>query len=236
MRHGAGEQRTMTELSGMLDGMGLSAIVRFLGGLHKTGGLRLAQGDWYGEVYFDAGQPTHAAFGARTGLTALDALIEVLPRASFAFDSQAAAAGESSIQLDHDSLLAHLDEVAARINSGQRSLPAADAVPSQATDAGAEEPVQLDRATLQTLIAVDGERSVREIVARRGSFDALWQLAKLLEAGLIELGPARAAAAGVTPPESAAPRVTPAMPGVTPAMPGVTPAMPGVTPAMPGVT
>ena len=33
----------MTELSGMLDGLGLSAIVRFLGGLNKSGRLRLSQ-------------------------------------------------------------------------------------------------------------------------------------------------------------------------------------------------
>ena len=45
----------MTELSGMLDGVGLPAIVRFLGGLKKTGCLRLSQQDWHGELYLMTG-------------------------------------------------------------------------------------------------------------------------------------------------------------------------------------
>jgi hypothetical protein len=193
----------MTELSGMLDGLGLTAIVRFLSGLHKSGCLRLAQDDWHGEVYFDDGRLTCANLGTRTGLQALDALIEVLPVASFSFDSQATRSGEPTIDLDNDSLLAHLDEVAARVASGKRSLPPADAVPSPTTaENGTEEPVQLDRATLQTLLGVDGQRTVREIVTRRGSFDALWHLGTLLNAGLIELGPPRPAAPAVVEPPS----------------------------------
>jgi uncharacterized protein DUF4388 len=221
----------MTELSGTLDGLGLSAIVRFLSGLHKTGCLRLAQYDWYGEVYFDAGQLTHAVFGSRTGISALDALIEVLPRASFTFDSHAAAPGPSSIQLDHANLLAHLDEAAARVASGQRSLPAADAVPVQATDAAAEEPVQLDRATLQTLMLVDAQRSVREIVGHRGSLDALWHLAHLRDLGLIHLRPADAA---MPPVAAAPPTVAPAPePAPPPTVAGPPAAMPAASAAPP---
>jgi hypothetical protein len=182
----------MSELSGMLDGLGLSAIVRFLSGLNKRGRLRLSQHDWVGEIHFDSGRLTHASLGTRNGLTALDALVEVLPRASFSFDSHAAPTDEPTIQLSNDELLAHLDEVVARVASGERRLPEADAIPAQTTiDSGAEEPLQLDRATLQTLLAVDGQRSVREIVARRGSFDALWHLASLRDVGLISFAQPR---------------------------------------------
>jgi hypothetical protein len=178
----------MTELSGMLDGLGLSAIVRFLSGLHKSGRLELTQHDWVGEIHFDSGRLTHASLGTRTGLIALDALVEVLPGASFTFDSHAQPTDEPTIQLGNDDLLAHVDEVAARVARGQRRLPEANAVPAQATiESGAEEPLQLDRAALQTLLLVDGQRSVREIVAQRGSLDALWHLARLGEAGLIQL-------------------------------------------------
>jgi hypothetical protein len=181
----------MTELSGMLDGLGLPAIVRFLSGLNKSGLLQLSQKDWHGEIYFDSGRVTHATFGNRTGLMALDALVEVLQGAGFTFDSHTEPAAEPTIQLSHDELLAHLEEVSAQVASGERGLPAADAVPVQTTlDGGAEEPLQLDRSALQTLMAVDGRRSVREIVARRGSFDALWHLASLIRMGLIQLEPA----------------------------------------------
>ena len=188
----------MTELSGMLDGLGLTAIVRFLSGLHKSGCLRLSHDDWHGEMLFDKGRLVQATFGTRTGLPALDALVEVLPGASFNFDSQVVPSGEPAIHLDGDSLLVHLDEISARVASGHRGLPAVDAVPSPTTGDNAEEPVQLDRATLQTLLAVDGQRSVREIVARRGSMDALWHLGALLNAGLIEFGTGAARSTAVT--------------------------------------
>jgi hypothetical protein len=176
----------MTELSGILDGLGLSAIVRFLSGLNKRGRLRLSQHDWVGEIHFDSGRLTHASLGTRSGLTALDALVEVLPRASFSFDSHAAPTTEPTIQIGNDELLAHLDQVVARVASGERKLPDADAVPVQTTtDSSAEEPLQLDRAALQTLLVVDGQRSVREIVAKRGTFDALWHLASLRDVGLV---------------------------------------------------
>ncbi|MCA1646428.1 MAG: DUF4388 domain-containing protein [Chloroflexi bacterium] len=40
----------MTQLSGTLEGVGLSALVRFLGGLNKTGCLRIVNEDWRGEI------------------------------------------------------------------------------------------------------------------------------------------------------------------------------------------
>jgi uncharacterized protein DUF4388 len=221
----------MTELSGMLDGLGLSAIVRFLSGLQKSGCLRLAQDDWSGEIFFDQGRLSHATLGTRTGLTALDAIIELFPTASFAFDSNAAEPSQSTIDLDHESLLAHLDEIGARVARGERQLPTADVVPAQAaSDGAAEEPVQVDRASLQTLMLVDGQRSVREIVARR-TFDALWQLVRLREAGLIQLGSTLRTAPS---PES----VAPALPSSDPnppapsAPPGAEVASASTTPAL----
>jgi Domain of unknown function (DUF4388) len=196
----------MTELSGMLDGLGLTAIVRFLSGLHKTGCLRLSQDDWHGEILFKDGRLAHAELGTRTGLPALDALVEVLPVASFTFDSQVVPSGEPTVHLEGDGLLAHLEETAARVARGERTLPAVDAVPSPITgDNGTEDPIQLDRATLQTLLAVDGERTVREVVARRGSMDALWHLGTLLNAGLIELGAPRPPVSRTAAPEPQAP-------------------------------
>jgi hypothetical protein len=178
--------------------------VRFLGGLNKSGHLRLSQHDWVGEIHFDSGRLTHASLGTRSGLTALDAMVELLPRASFSFDSHAAPTGEPTIQLSNDELLVHLDEVVARVSRGERRLPDADAVPTQTTnDSGTEEPLQLDRAALQTLLVVDGQRSVREIVARRGSFDALWHLASLRDVGLISFETPRLEREPASVPEAA---------------------------------
>jgi Domain of unknown function (DUF4388) len=189
------------ELSGFLEGVGLPAIVRFLSGLKKTGWLELDDGEWQGKVAFDQGEITDAALGSRTGLTALEGMVEVLPGAHFAFDSNARPVGEPTIRLSQDSVLARLDEVQARCARGDRRLPSPQAVPSVTAsgDGNSEDPLPLDRASLQTLLIVDGKRSVRQIVAERGSFDALWQLASLAEVGLISLSPVSAPATPTTP-------------------------------------
>ena len=180
----------MTELSGTLDGIGLPAIVRFLVGLKKTGCLHLTLQDWHGELYFDASRLTDASFGSRTGLAALDAMVSVLPGAEFAFDSQSPVREQVTIELSPEALDTHLDVLSARIAENLHTLPAADVVPvlvaqDDASDAG--EPVPLDRGTLQTLTLVDGHRTVRDIVAQRGTFDVLWQVGNLVDVGLVRL-------------------------------------------------
>ena len=62
-----------------------------------------------------------------------------------------------------------------------------NAVPHQAADGAGEEPLPLDRGTLQTLLAVDGHRSVRDIVDMRQSMEPVWHLASLAEVGLDQL-------------------------------------------------
>ena len=180
----------MTELSGTLEGVGLPAIVRFLAGLKKTGCLRIVQDDWQGEIFFEAGELTSASLGSRHGLPALDGLVQSLPGGSFTFDTSSRADSAPSIVLSPEALQTHLDELVARIANGTPTLPSVDAVPEVVAqeDAGAcEEQLPLDRGTLQTLLAVDGQRTVREIVAQRGTFDALWQLGSLAEVGLVRL-------------------------------------------------
>jgi hypothetical protein len=180
----------MTELSGTLAGVGMPAIVRFLTALKKTGCLSIIQDDWRGQIFFDSGQVVGATFGSRHGLSALDALVQALPDATFAFESDVLATPESTIAVSHEVLQAHLLEVAANAANGQFRLPALDAIPRVVEQDAAEltdEPLELDRGTLQTLLAVDGQRTVREIMTQRGSFDALWQLGNLAEVGLIKI-------------------------------------------------
>ena len=197
----------MTELSGILEGVGLPAIARFLAALKKTGCLQLGDQDWHADIFFRDGAITTAALGSRTGLAALEAMVEVFPGAQFNFDSQLGldAPHEGHIELSQDEVLGHLDEAVARVQRGERRLPSLDAVPAATAPdtAGAEDAVPLDRGTLQTLLAVDGERTVREIVSQRETFDALWQLAHLADLGLIDLGHGYPRATAPTPPSTA---------------------------------
>src|SRR5205823_14608365 len=97
-----------------------------------------------------------------------------------------------NVELSHEALLAHLDELATRTASGGPVLPSLESVPHvtpQIDDAPDEDTVPLDRGTLQTLLQIDGRRTVREIISVRGSFEALWQVANLCDAGLVRVGP-----------------------------------------------
>ena len=199
----------MTELSGTLEGVGLPAIVRFLAGLHKTGALRVTNQDWHGDVFFDAGRVISAQLGSRQGLTALDALVQALPGGAFVFDVEAKAPETPNVELSHEALLAHLEDLATRTASGGPVLPSLESVPRltpQIEDATDEDTVPLDRGTLQTLLQIDGHRTVREIIGVRGSFDALWQIANLAEVGLVSITAPHAAPKAAS---ASAPAATP---------------------------
>jgi hypothetical protein len=179
----------MTELSGTLEGVGLPAVVRFLSALNKTGCLRIAQDEWHCELVFEAGQVTGARLGSRTGLAALEAVVHVLPNGRFSFDGAAQPDDQPNISLNAEALQAYLEQLASSIQQGSK-LPALDAVPmlaSQEDQSPGEEPLPLDRNTLQTLLAIDGRRTVREIIAQRGSLDVLWQLSDLRAVNLVRL-------------------------------------------------
>jgi hypothetical protein len=193
----------MTELSGTLEGVRLPAIVRFLNGLKKTGCLRIVYNEWRGEIFFELGRVTGASLGTRQGLSALDALVQVLPGASFTFDSvfEQPAAGTVNISLSAEALQAHLDDLASD-TAGKPRLPSLDAVPivlGQDNSSSGDEPLALDRATLQTLLAVDGRRTVQDIVTQCGSPEVLWHLATLVKVGLLRIDPDPRAASADAP-------------------------------------
>ena len=205
----------MSELSGTLDGVGLAAILRFLTGLNKTGCLGVAHGDWRGEVFFEGGRVIGASLGSCTGLPALDALVQALPTGTFEFDPSWRPDTGSTIQMSREDLALRLDELESAGARSRPRLPSIDLVPALVAEdgtagghegaPGGQEALVLDRGTLQTLLAVDGRRSVRAIVAERGSLDALWQLGHLMEVGLVRVT-SPAAAPDVSP--AAAPEVS----------------------------
>src|SRR5262249_15144901 len=152
----------------------------------KTGALRISHENWRGEVYFDGGLVVGAALGSRRGVSALDGLMRALPGGRFVFDSDARLEGAPNIEFSREQLFDHLD---GSDNSGP-PLPSLDSVPHvvpQDDTAGGEETLSLNRGTLQTLLAIDGVRTVGDVIGVRGSFDALWQIANLAKVGLVRL-------------------------------------------------
>src|SRR3954452_12068629 len=120
----------MIGLSGSLQAVGFRDLVGFLGGLGKSGALRITHDRWSGEVVFERGQVMAAKFGPERGLAALDAIALALPEGEFSFAEAAegAAPPEKTITLTPQELLAHLDELL-----GQRGTGGPDAVLTPAT-------------------------------------------------------------------------------------------------------
>jgi hypothetical protein len=191
----------MTELSGKLGGVGLPAIIRFLTGLEKTGALKVVHGDWQGAVFFEAGLVVGASLGPRRGLAALDAIVLAMPGGDFNFDVVSRLHSQADIELSTEALHRHLDDLLRGVDSRSVQLPSLDGIPDvivQDEPGVPAQPVPLDRVMLLTLLAVDGVRTVREIVAHRGTIDTLWQLGDLAEAGLVRVRPGAADLPGTT--------------------------------------
>ena len=139
---------------------------------------------------FSSGQVVGASLGARRGLPALDAIVQALAGGAFNFEVLSRLHGQPDIALSSDALHMHLDTLLQRGDGDGGQLPSLDAVPEvivQDEPAAAAQPLPLDRVMLLTLLAVDGVRTVREVVAHRGTIDALWQLGSLAAAGLIRV-------------------------------------------------
>jgi hypothetical protein len=113
--------------------------------------------------------------------------------------------------LSQDEMQTHLTELVEQSAHGGPTLPSLDVVPvlvPQDDDSAAEETMPLDRGTVQTLLAIDGVRSVRGIISARGSFEVLWQVANLAQLGLVRLPGAEP-----TPSRSGPAEKTPVRPG-----------------------
>jgi hypothetical protein len=194
----------MVALSGSLEAINLPALVRFLAGLGASGSLRAEDGRWAGEIALERGQVVAASFGTERGLPALEALALGLRAGRFAF-VEGAVPAERTVAVPQDELDALLDRAAAV--PGALSSPAAVPRLAARPDDGpaATKPLALTRGAVQTLLAVDGRRTVADLAAGRGLAATVRHLAILAEAGLVTAGQPEAPppAAPPTPPELA---------------------------------
>ncbi len=183
---------------------GLPALIQFIAGLHTSGILRVAQGRWSGEIAFEEGRVSAAAFGRERGLEALEAMLLAFQHGQFVFTAGAPSLPEDcSIAADAEELPARIAAAVARQAALAARIPPLEAIPrvmpALATGARndgerrsieeAPEQLALRRRTLQVLLAVDGRRTVGELASRYGAQPALEDLVALEEAGLISFAP-----------------------------------------------
>jgi hypothetical protein len=176
-------------------------LLDFLAGVGKSGHLHLFHGRWSGAIGFDRGEIVAASVGTAEGLPALEALVLAMAVCHFTF-TDGPWVEARTIALPPDALRTYLAQLAALRVRGALPGPLLDAVPHLAEPpdgaaagrsglpSGVAAPpeageVVLDRRTLWTLAGVDGRRTVAEIVERRGTVEAVLEVAALAELGLI---------------------------------------------------
>jgi len=205
----------MTQLSGSLAGIGLSALLRFLSDVRATGHLVVVDGDLQGVLSLEGGRLASAAFERERGLDALEAVALALGGGHFEL-RPAAEPLVADLSLDQpqvDTRLGHLLEEQARLGA---SVPSLRAVPRLALEAGAEhdqDTLLLDRDALRLLLRVDGSRTVRELGREDGLVPTLRRLAHLAELQLVRIdapAPMPGAPSSVPASEAARLRPTPA--------------------------
>ena len=175
-------------LQGSLANLGLVPLLKFLRTAQKGGVVNLSRNGWGGQVCLDGGRLVAASFGRERGLAALDAILLTLSEANFTFvDDLCGAEDIGGLAVDVDSL-----EVRPSVPARQRELAAAiptpaavpRLVPPTAEDRHDPTELVLRLGTLQTLLSVDGERTVEEL-SDNSSAEVLFDLAVLLDLGLI---------------------------------------------------
>jgi MFS transporter, DHA1 family, tetracycline resistance protein len=189
----AAEPERVPILQGSLATLGLLWLLRFLSGAGKSGCVELARNGWHGQVLLEAGQIVGASFGREHGLAALDAVVLVLSDAEFKFmeTSSSLADGTDGFALD-------VEELASRqltLPDRQRGLAAGISTPLAVprvvmpvkAQRGDPTEVVLRVGTLQTLLSVDGRRSIQELSDRAVSAEVLVDLAILMDLSLISL-------------------------------------------------
>jgi Domain of unknown function (DUF4388) len=211
----------MAELSGSLEDVGLAALIRFLGQVGSTGVLTVARDRAAGDLAFVDGRPVAATFGSARGADAVEAMAVALADGWFAY-TDGDVPTEANVSLSSEDLEERLDGIA-RIRAGRPPLELS-AIPRLVDlpeDASANGRLSLERGALRLLLAIDGRRSVGDLLAGGRPVQVVEHLYALLAAGLIELHDesAEAHSPGAPPSPAPAPSPTPAdrAPGPAPA-------------------
>ncbi|HEX4440329.1 MAG TPA: DUF4388 domain-containing protein [Thermoanaerobaculia bacterium] len=198
-------------------------IIQLVSVSGKTGMFMLVRGPERGYIYLRNGKIVHAELGSLSGEEAVYALA-IWSTGDFQF-TPGKETESATIERTNTSLLM---EAARRLDEWKvlgRKIPGVDAIPVlKPRDVG--EPVTLSPPEWNTVMRIDGRRTVEELAraTSSNSFDTAKVLYGLVTADLVEMRVRPAEA-----PKPAATATTAAMPAARPAPPGAAPA-----PASPG--
>jgi uncharacterized protein DUF4388 len=217
-------------LQGTFETLSLPEVLGLLASARKTGALWLESGSLSGVLHVEDGHCRAVETAERRGPVdhgpeLLERLVEVcfgvvrLERGSFRFAADDPAPWRCPEPVELSDALVEVERLLKQWREIVRVIPSLDCRP-RLLEALVVEELVLDRAQWTLLVAVDGRRTVREVVERVGHpvLEVCHSLLELVEAGAV----------GILDPEP--PRVEPAPPPVVEHRPEPTPAPPPVPP------
>ena len=177
------EQDSELTSGSLLTGVGLAEVLPSLVGLDRTGRVSAAQDEAPAlEVWIARGRVVDAGWGRLRALSALEMGAVFLPRASFVF-SAGLQSQTRTFDLSPTDLAARLAEVAREGAAVTGLIPGPRAVPTRVEPPRQRPPREPEAVRL--LDAIDGRRSVAELVEGRQPLVVLRGLASLVEQGAI---------------------------------------------------
>src|SRR5438874_4941159 len=177
------EQDSELTSGSLLTGVGLAEVLPYLVGLDRTGRVSAAQDEAPAlEVWIARGRVVDAGWGRLRALSALETGAVFLPRASFVF-SDGLQSQTRTFDLSPTDLAARLAEVAREGAAVTGSIPGPQAVPTRVEPPRQRPPREPE--SVRLLDAIDGRRSVAELVEGRQPLVVLRGLASLVEQGAI---------------------------------------------------
>ena len=121
-------------------------------------------------------------------MEALEAAVLMLPAGEFSF-TEGTRPEERDINEDTDELVTHLDDLVHEREILGLAMPWHKAVPSLVPNIGEVGQVSLDGAALETLLAVDGKRTVGDMALVNGAGKTAQAIKRLTAAGLVTVEP-----------------------------------------------
>ena len=201
----------MAQLAGSIDSVPLPNLLAFLHSLKKTGYIQLTGATENAEIGLDQGVVVGAAFGSDHGVEALETAVLALREGQFAF-TEGIVAKAGDINAETGELVAHLEEIAQERDTLELAVPWYRAVPRTNPRIGELGEVTLDGEALETLLAIDGSRTLRDIGSNGAADRTARAIRRLRDAGIVTVD-AMSTTSGAPPQTGQQPSVIP--PGVT---------------------
>jgi hypothetical protein len=185
----------MTQLGASLRFVELPAVVELLASVCSTGRLRLASGDWAGEIVLRRGQIVGAALRNERGLAALEGIALGFTDGELKFADGPVAEGDDALLAVDQQVpyLSALNEERQRLEIGLASLHLVPRLIESSAGDAPEARITVGAVALQVIPQLMYGHSVAELARQRGLARTLRDMSVLVQAGVVglEATPAR---------------------------------------------